>query len=198
MRVIFLLLALILSAPLDRFESEIREYEAREKPAPGGLVFVGSSTIRLWGTGLEKEFGAINRGFGGATIAEVTHYYPRLIAPLKPRRIVFYAGTNDVAEGHPAGRIRQDFEAFVQAAQGVPVTFISMSIPPSRVEFAPVYAEANRLIRATGVDYIDVSRLLQGPDGQPDPQFFTEDRLHMNESGYARWIPVLHEHLDGL
>lgn len=194
------LAALALAVPLDRFEGEIRAYEARPRPAAGCLLFLGSSTIRLWGEELEREFlplRAVNRGFGGATIAEITYYYPRLGGPLQPRRIVFYAGTNDVAEGHSAGEILADFQSFLRAAEGVPVTFVSMSIPPSRARFTPIYQEANRLIRATGVDYLDVSQLLQDKTGQPDPAFFADDMLHMNARGYARWTPVLHRHLEG-
>ncbi|MBW8768291.1 MAG: GDSL family lipase, partial [Gemmatimonadetes bacterium] len=39
------------TANLDRFASEIDAFDAADRanpPAPGGIVFVGSSTIRLW------------------------------------------------------------------------------------------------------------------------------------------------------
>lgn len=195
------LAALCLAAPLDRFEAEIRAYEALPKPPPGGTVFVGSSTFRLWGKDLEREFAdlqAVNRGFGGATIPEITYYYDRLVAPLQPRQIVFYAGTNDVAEGHSAEQIFQDYRAFVKQAGDVPVAFVSMSIPPSRVQFTPIYLEANRLIREyrqPGLSYIEVSRCVQDDQGNPREELFREDRLHMKPEGYALWVPVLRQAL---
>lgn len=195
---IALVMGVALAVPLDRFEAEIRAYEALPRPAPGGTVFVGSSTIRLWGPALEREFAsfrAVNRGFGGATIAEITHYYPRLIKPLEPSRLIFYAGTNDVAEGHSAAQILQDYRAFVQTA-GVPVAFVSMSIPPSRVQYTTVYQEANRLIREAGYAYIDVSHCVQDASGQPREELFLEDRLHMRPEGYALWAPILRRYLE--
>ena len=44
-------------------------------PAPGGALFIGSSSIRMWD--LAKHFpaeeNAINRGFGGSHMADSTH-----------------------------------------------------------------------------------------------------------------------------
>ncbi len=196
--VLLLLTSLALAAPLDRYEHDIRSYEEQPLPAPGGTLFVGSSTFRLWGHALETtfaEFGAVNRGFGGATIPEINYYFDRIVEPLHPRQIVFYAGTNDVAEGHSARQVYEDYEAF-RARSGVPVWFISMSIPPSRVQFTPVYREANRLIRELDpAHYIDVSQCLLDANGQPHPGFFREDRLHVNEAGYAQWVPIIREAL---
>src|SRR5688500_13106275 len=60
--------------PAGRFEAEVRALEEstrRSPPAPGGVLFVGSSSIRLWD--LERHLpglGAINRGFGGSTVRD--------------------------------------------------------------------------------------------------------------------------------
>ena len=195
---------------LDRFESAIVEFERHDRQSPalsGGTLFVGSSTFTLWGHELEQqfaEFQPLNRGFGGATIAEINHYFPRLVLPYRPRRIVFYAGTNDVADGHSATRIRDDFQAFVklsrQALPQVKIAFISMSVPPSRERWAATYREGNRLIQEwMGSDpslyYIDVSTLLLDPQGHPQRGFFREDALHMRASGYALWVPRIRETL---
>src|SRR5256885_1010899 len=65
-----------------RFESEIRAFEdadRAEHPKSGGVVFVGSSSIRLW-PDLRADFPGINviqRGFGGSRLDEVVHYTPR-------------------------------------------------------------------------------------------------------------------------
>src|SRR5258708_1728329 len=66
-------------APHDfaRWEKEIAAYEAadRENPPPkGGILFIGSSTIRLWKTLAQDfpEYKVINRGFGGSEIADST------------------------------------------------------------------------------------------------------------------------------
>ena len=52
------------------WESEIEQYEASDAanpPAPGSIVFVGSSSIRFWNT-LGADMApmlVLNRGFGG-------------------------------------------------------------------------------------------------------------------------------------
>jgi hypothetical protein len=86
------------------FAVEIRAFEAadaKQPPAPGGVLFVGSSSIRLWKT-LADDFPGLpvtNRGFGGSQVADSTRYAGRIVLPYKPRTIVMYAGDNDLAAG---------------------------------------------------------------------------------------------------
>jgi lysophospholipase L1-like esterase len=39
--------------------------------------------------------------------------------------------------------------------------------------------------------YIDVFTQMLGPDGQPKPDIFREDQLHMNPKGYAIWKSIV-------
>jgi hypothetical protein len=34
-----------------------------------------------------------------------------------------------------------------------------------------------------------------GSDGQPRPEIFSKDKLHMNAAGYELWTRVVREHL---
>ena len=43
--------------------------------------------------------------------------------------------------------------------------------------------------------FINTFPLVLGPDGQPRPEVFAEDRLHMNEKGYAIWKRAVAPHL---
>src|SRR4051812_12764767 len=58
-----------------RWEKEIAAFEAADRmnpPPKGGILFTGSSTIRLWKT-LAQDYPqhkVINRGFGGSEIAD--------------------------------------------------------------------------------------------------------------------------------
>src|SRR5579872_1177628 len=66
----------------DHWEKEIAAYEAADRanpPARGGILFIGSSTIRMWNS-LAQDFpgrNVINRGFGGSELADSTHFIPR-------------------------------------------------------------------------------------------------------------------------
>src|SRR5260370_30621178 len=84
-----------------KWEKDIAAFEAQDKekaPPQKAVVFVGSSSIRLWD--LKKSFpdlAAINRGFGGSQIADSVHFADRLIVKHEPPLVVFYAGGNDIA-----------------------------------------------------------------------------------------------------
>jgi hypothetical protein len=87
------------------FEEYIAAFAAADRehtPPTGGILFVGSSSIRLWND-LEKQFGPsiIKRGLGGSKMSDCTRYLDRLVFPYKPRHVVVYAGDNDLAEGIP-------------------------------------------------------------------------------------------------
>src|SRR5262245_35937623 len=105
---------------VDPFAKWEKEIAAREKklqatpPKPGGVFFVGSSSIVKWD--VEKSFpnaGYSNVGFGGSVIADSTHFAPRIITPYKPGTIVFYAGDNDIGRGNKPEQVLADFKAFV-------------------------------------------------------------------------------------
>ncbi|MBS2000437.1 MAG: hypothetical protein JST44_02965 [Cyanobacteria bacterium SZAS LIN-5] len=190
---------------LDRFESEIIAYENKDKknpPPQGQTVFIGSSTFTRWET-LNKDLRKlhpVNRGFGGSTIAEINHYEKRLMANLHPSRIVFYAGTNDIAEGHTAQQVCDDFKAFVRKAQedapGADIYFISMSVAPSRISMQDVFDRGNQLIAEfikidPKLHFIDVRSAMRDKNNQLRASYFGPDHLHMTHAGYEAWIPII-------
>ena len=195
---------------VERFAESIRAFEKHDQkhpPAQEATVFVGSSTFAHWTT-LDQEFkdlGAINRGFGGSTITEVNHYSDRIVLKYKPKRIVFYAGTNDIGElGHSGERVAQDFEKFVGIVHArlprTDVYFISLSVAPVRMQSASEYRDGNVRIRAfcnstPRVHFIDITPVMRDKDGRLKEELFGPDRLHMNEKGYALWIPVIRKAL---
>lgn len=197
---------------LDRFELAIKGYELKDRghpPAPGSTVFVGSSTFTKWGEGLEREFKAfhaINRGFGGSTIPEVTHYADRIVIKYKPDVIVFYAGTNDIADGHSAEQVADDFKAFYKkvhaALPNAEIYFISISVAPSRLQWQSTYDEANKLIQEyinqnpAFLHFIDVRPVMLDSQGHLREDVFGLDRLHMKEAGYQLWVPVIRNALE--
>src|ERR1700704_865171 len=76
------------------WERSIRRFEKSDRisfPAPGSILFVGSSSIRFWKS-LSSDMAhlsVLNRGFGGSQIHELTYYVPQIAPPYQPRAIVF-------------------------------------------------------------------------------------------------------------
>ena len=189
-----------------RFEAEIQQLEAEARahpPAPGGVLFVGSSSIRLWPT-LAADFPGVpvvQRGFGGSTMRDVVHFAPRLVLPARPRLVVVYAGDNDLAEGVTPAQLLAEVQALATLVRReLPDTrLLVLSVKPSPARWALVekQREANRLVRDYAQDtggavrYVDVFTPMLGPDGRPRPELFVEDGLHMTAAGYAIWRDVL-------
>ncbi len=199
--VIFSGLAVVRAAlPANVWEGEIRRFEMLDRkhpPAPGGVVFVGSSSIRLWD--LKKSFpelDALNRGFGGSELADSVRHVDLLVLRHKPRLVVLYAGDNDIGRGKTPDQIASDFDAFVAAVQkDLPETkILYIGIKPSimRRNLADAMQEANALIAARcraaeNCEFVDVWPAMLNEDGAPNRDLFVWDGLHMNEAGYAVW-----------
>jgi lysophospholipase L1-like esterase len=186
---------------LERFEPEIRAFEAADRasmPAPGGIVFFGSSSIRRW-TSLTADFPGLpvlNRGFGGSTFPEANHYVVRAVLRYRPRMVVLYEGDNDITVGRSPQQVLADYRQFVRLVRdSLPtarIVFIAIKPSPSRWKLADLQREANRLVREvvatdTLLSYVDVVQPMLGANGRPLPALFVADSLHMTPAGYAVW-----------
>jgi lysophospholipase L1-like esterase len=184
-----------------QFEAEIRAFEAADRANPpplGGVVFIGSSSIRNW-TNVAADFPGVpvlNRGFGGSTIADVVYYADRILLPYRPHLVVLYAGDNDLAMGRTPKRVVADYQAFIarvrSALPAARVAFVSIKPSPSRRILIPRAREANGRIRAIIARdslqaYVDVFTPMLDGDGQPRPELFMADSLHMTRAGYLLW-----------
>lgn len=192
------------------WSKDIAAFEAADRaqpPAPGAVLFIGSSSIRFW-TSVANDFPevrTINRGFGGSEINDSTYFADRIVAPYKPSAIVMYAGDNDIAAGDSPAFVLKEFQAFVRKARsvdpGVPIAFIAIKPSMARKALLPQIREANEKIRdwaatQSGVSYLDIFTPMLGPDGQPQLKWFRPDGLHMNRSGYALWIGIVKPWVD--
>ncbi len=186
---------------------EIGRFVASDQAAPTPtcqVLFVGSSSIVKWNS-LANDMApmpVINRGFGGSHIAHVNRWFDQIVAPYRPRAIVFYAGDNDIDAGIPADRVIADFDTFMslkgQALGTTPVYFIS--VKPSKARFVELalQAEVNEAVKARAADradliFIDVAAPML-ENGKPR-DLFVADGLHMTPQGYSIWTRAVREAL---
>jgi lysophospholipase L1-like esterase len=189
----------------NRWDAEIAAFERQDltnPPPKQAILFIGSSSIRLWKT-LAQDFPehkVINRGFGGSQIADSADFVERIVVPYRPRMVVMYAGGNDINAGETPENVAADFKAFVakvrRSLPDIPIAYISIAPNPARWAQVDRVRRANELIRqftttTSGLTFIDVFPHMLGEDGKPRPELFVEDRLHMNETGYALWKKVV-------
>jgi lysophospholipase L1-like esterase len=176
--------------------------EAHPHPA-GGVLFVGSSSIRLW-SDLERQFNdlpvVIKRGFGGSQLSDCVRNLSRLVLRYRPHTVLVYAGDNDLAAGSSPNEVMRRFTAFVDGVhRELPDTrifYISIKPSPARIALLPQIRQTNALIRDYAdregeVDYIDVFTPMLDGSGRPRPELFRGDALHLNADGYALWKKVI-------
>ena len=190
---------------LNRSEKSIEEFEkkdAEKMPAPGGIVFTGSSSFTKWQSAAEDlaPLPIINRGFGGSTLPEVIHYADRTILKYHPKTVVIYC-ENDMF-GSKKKTPEQVRDAYVtltklirKSEPNVLLYGISLKPSPSRWASREDVKKANQLIQDfiktdKKHKYIDVWPVMI-KNGRPDGSIFLKDSLHMNEEGYRRWTKLI-------
>ena len=182
--------------------STFEQEDAERKPVADLTLFTGSSSIRMWKS-LITDFPdrkVLNRGFGGSHISDVLHYFDIVVARHKPKAIVLYCGENDLWSGKPPKQVFADFREFVRRVNAldpeIRIYYLACKPSPKRFEKWEIYQTCNRLIanhcdKDDRLNFVDVSKVMLGKDGQPLPGIWLKDKLHMNQAGYARWAKLL-------
>ena len=203
---------LLLIAPISQaqdapFYNEIKKFkqgDSIQMPAPNGILFVGSSSIRMW-KDVQKNFPGktiINRGFGGSSTPHVIQYADDIIFPYNPKQIVIYVGENDIASTpaatpvEVANRIDTLIGLIRSKLPEVPIVFISIKPSISRLSLMPQMKEANKIIcqrlsHQENIVFVDVFSKMLDENGMPMKDIFLADNLHMNAKGYAIWKKAL-------
>jgi lysophospholipase L1-like esterase len=182
--------------------------DAAHSYPPGGVLFVGSSSIRLW-SDLETQFKdlpvVIKRGFGGSQLSDCVKNLSRLVLRYRPRLVLVYAGDNDLAAGNSPIDVVSRFAAFVDGVHATlpqtRIAYISIKPSPARVALLPRIRVANALIHryaelSSNVEYIDVFTPMLDARGAPRRELFRDDALHLNADGYALWKRVIGPHVE--
>ena len=205
-----LLISTITSATADdaafaKWEGDIAAIEAKirsgESPQ-GSILFVGSSSIRLWK--LKESFPervTLNHGFGGSQMADSVHFFERIVVPVKPSVIVIYAGDNDIAQKKTPQVVAEDFAQFAakvkdQLPECRKVIFVAIKPSVKRWALADTIKATNQLVRKNcekddRLHFLDVWTPMLDANGQPRKELLLEDGLHMNADGYQIWNDAL-------
>jgi lysophospholipase L1-like esterase len=191
----------------DPWESEIDSLEraiACHSRDGCAIAFAGSSSIRLWAT-LERDMAplhVVNIGFGGAHVDAILRYAPRILLPLHASAVVLYAGENDLEPhcGKSPEDVLRDLDLLAKLLEdGSPVPrlyVLSVKLSPARRESWPAVRRLNALLRdfcaaAGGRTFVDVAGPSLDARGEPRPELFAADGLHLSERGYELWTALL-------
>lgn len=194
------------SQPKGNYDNDIKTilaYDRIYKIPEHPIVFVGSSSVRMW-TGLQEAFGkynVINRGIGGAVIDDIAYYADQLIIHYKPRQVVLYVGDNDLGSANEtadtiANKTIALYKQIRTALPDVPFVYISIKPSPSREKYREKIEAANKLLKRffdgePHVNFIDVYSRMLAKDGSFRGELFQSDMTHMLPLGYAIWEKAL-------
>ncbi len=195
-----------------RWQKEIEALEAldqTENHTADEILMIGSSSVRLWkDVSVDMApYRVIRRGYGGARYSDLAVFAERLIHPHAYRAMVVFVA-NDIT-GDPndpsVDQVEQWVRHIVEVSQrhqpDAPVMIIEVTPTEKRFDHWPKIRRLNARLReialatpkvfftSTADHYLDSS-------GNPMPEFFVEDKLHLNAQGYDVWAELIRAHLD--
>ncbi len=194
-----------------RFDNEINNFVQWDKKnsfPEDAILFVGSSSIRLWNTQESfPELTIINRGFGGAHISDVNFFIEQTTLKYSASIILFYCGDNDIAGEKAPEQVLSDYKLFVKKVHEnrTDTKILFLPIKPSilRWSFWPEMEAANKLIADYSdtnelLYYIDLASPMLAESSPPPADLFIEDGLHLSKQGYDMWVNILDPILNNL
>lgn len=181
------------------FEKEIVSYEKKDSvamPPKGQILFLGSSSFRLWKSFDADMAGipAFNRGFGGSTLKDALYYFDRMVVKYKPSWVFLYEGDNDLAKGQSPEEIRDEFVDFTnrlhKALPKTKLVFVAARPSIARTNILEKQRKLNSLIEEVvktdkKLFYLDMHYPFFLAEGTLMQDIFVADKLHLNEKGYA-------------
>lgn len=199
------------------FANDIRNFKKQDSisaPPKNAILFIGSSSFTKWTDvqGYFPGYTIINRGFGGSTLPDLIRYEKDIIFPYHPKQIVIYCGENDLASSDSvtammvADRFKQLYKMIREKTEA-PIAYISMKPSPSRRHLFAKMREANQLISTFLFEnsapastlnknsFIDVHKKMLNGTGEPIPEIYLDDSLHMNAKGYEIWKKAIEPYL---
>ena len=192
---------------------EINNFRALNKvEAPeNALLFLGSSSIRLWETLAQDmaPYPVIQRGYGGAHLRDAIFYTDALLGDYQPAMIIGFIA-NDI-KGDPADespeKVKRLFKFFLkQIRERHPVTpFLWVEITPTKSRWAQWedIKKVNQKIKAycdktDNVYFVSTANAFLNEKGLPKTALFVEDQLHLNKDGYALWSSIIRKEIEAL
>ena len=196
----------------ERWENDIKALEYIDNEEMCGqdcILFVGSSSIRLW-ENIKSDmlpYEALGRGYGGAHFYDLIHYTERLVKNHNPKAIAVFVA-NDITgknNGSWYGDLRpkqvlQLFKFFTREIQSIhgdiPIFAIETTPTISRWSVWDKISKTNDLIKdytekKGNLNYITTRLDFLDSKGYPREKYFVNDNLHLNKSGYKLWSKII-------
>jgi hypothetical protein len=189
--------------------AKFEEADSIENYPDDAILFAGSSSIRLWSTLAEDmaPYPVIQRGFGGSHLYDLLVYADRIFNPHQCRAIVLFVA-NDISGSDQDKSPQEVAKLFKYLLKNIrkshpdtPVFWIEVTPTSSRWSVWPEIQESTNFIRkicqADKNTYsIRTDFAFLNESGKPRDELFVDDKLHLNEKGYAIWNDLIKKELN--
>jgi hypothetical protein len=189
--------------------SQFEQLDRTQKYPDDAIIFAGSSSIRMWST-LANDmapYPVIQRGYGGAKLSDFAVYAGRIIAPHPCRAIVLFVanditgGESDKSPGEVASLFRYILRTIRKSHPDTPVFWIAITPTAARWSAWSRISKANDMIsdvceKNKNTWFIRTDYAFLDENGKPRTSLFIEDKLHLNQQGYAIWTGIIKGELD--
>ncbi|MCC5845548.1 MAG: AMP-binding protein [Verrucomicrobia bacterium] len=152
------------------------------------LLLIGSSIMEQWGQPdeLAPDLRVLNRAVGGSITTDWIDRIAPLLREVTPDFLLCYVGSNDVGRGRKREEIVRDLLR-VREQITCPFGYLSIIKCPQRDGRHDEIAEVCAAIRGALPPedlWIDTDPVFL-PGGQPVPEYYVEDQLHLTSGAYT-------------
>jgi lysophospholipase L1-like esterase len=194
-----------------RWSGAIKELETldqTEQHPVDAILFVGSSSVRLWET-IQSDmapFSVIRRGYGGAKFTDLAVFAQRLITPHQYAAMVVFVANDvtgrstDISVDEVERLARHVVKVSQQHRNESPVLLVEITPTASRLVAWPKIRRVNDRLReialsTPNVYFVETADYYLDASGKPIDEYFKSDRLHQTEAGYAVWGALIKRRL---
>jgi lysophospholipase L1-like esterase len=184
-------------------------FESIKGTSQDGIVFVGDSIFGNMGANPENTsryfpgYRIVNRAIGGDTTRGVLWRLQEDVLDLNPKALVVLIGSNDLSAHAKKedGVVNNIKDILVKASAAKPdMPIILCTILPRKSPVAAIdnqwLLDVNDGIRdlssEKNVTIVDAYSVFLGENGEPNPDYFEKDLLHLNKTkGYPKLAEIL-------